>query len=234
MFHGGECFLCVQPPTSTVLWENWGSWQPMEDKGRHPGSLCTSGWQGRQLHATGLETRPGEGQVTGASSPAALPSVLDLSPLCPQDPSALARVLSGSGFGWQAVERMRKLANGRAAYNSHLLLPEREHKYKFLSQKIMAKDTFLWRKTMTNLNSVLKSRDITLLWFFRCDSWTLKKAEYQRTEAFKLWSWRRLLRIPWAARRSNQWILKETNLEYSMEGLMLRLKLQYFGYLNTC
>lgn len=91
MFHGGECFLCVQPPTSTVLWENWGSWQPMEAKGRHPGSLCTSGWQGHQLHATGLETRPGEGQVTGASSPAALPSVLDLSPLCPQDPSALAR-----------------------------------------------------------------------------------------------------------------------------------------------
>ena len=84
---------------------------------------------------------------------------------------------------------------------------------------------------MKNLNSILKSRHITLLLFFWCESWTLKKAEYQRTDAFKLWSWRRLLRIPWTARRSNQSTLKEINPEYSLEGLMLKLKLQYFGHL---
>ena len=79
---------------------------------------------------------------------------------------------------------------------------------------------------MTNLDSVLKSRDITLDY-----SWTLKKAEYQRIDAFELWCWRRFLRIPWSARRSNQSILKEINPEYSLEGLMVKLKLQYFGHL---
>ena len=103
---------------------------------------------------------------------------------------------------------------------------------------------FFGRKAMTNLDSVLKNRDITLLtkvWIIKatvfpvvkygCDSWTIEKAEHRRTDAFKLWCWRRLLRVPWTAKRSNQSILKEINLEYSLEGLMLRLKLQYFGHL---
>ena len=102
----------------------------------------------------------------------------------------------------------------------------------------------LGRKAMTNLYSILKSRDITLqtkvrlvkavvfpVVMYGCESWTIKKAEWQRIDAFKLWSWRRLLRIPWTARISNQSILKEINPEYSLEGLMLKLKLQYFGYL---
>ena len=97
---------------------------------------------------------------------------------------------------------------------------------------------------MTNLDCVLKSRDITLstkvhtvkamvfpVAMYGCDSWTIKKAEHQRIDAFKLWCWRRLLRVPCTARRSNQSILKEINPEYSLEGLMLKLKLQYFGYL---
>ena len=98
---------------------------------------------------------------------------------------------------------------------------------------------------MTNLGSILKSRDITLLtkvcivklWFFpvgiyRCESWTIRKAERQRIDVFELWCWRRLFRVPWTARRSNQSILKEINPKYSLEGLMLKLKLQYFGYLT--
>ena len=97
---------------------------------------------------------------------------------------------------------------------------------------------------MPNLNSILKSRDITLptkvclaramvfpVLMYGCESWTLKKAEHQRIDAFELWSWRRLLRVPWTAKRSNQSILKETSHEYSLEGLMLKLKLQYFGHL---
>ena len=97
---------------------------------------------------------------------------------------------------------------------------------------------------MTNLESILKSRDITLLTkvhlgkvmvfpvvMYRCESWTIKKAEYWRIDAFELWCWRRLLRVPWTARRSNQSILKETSPGCSLEGLMLRLKLQYFGHL---
>ena len=102
----------------------------------------------------------------------------------------------------------------------------------------------LGRKAMTNLDSVLKSRDVTLLTKVRivkgmvfpvvtygCESWTVKKAEHQRIEAFELWCWRRLLKVPWTARRSNQSILREINPEYSLEGLMLKLKLQYFGHL---
>ena len=103
---------------------------------------------------------------------------------------------------------------------------------------------------MTNLDSILKSRDITLpteVWqsnglllvksivfpvvMYGCESWTIKKAEGQRTDAFELWCWRRLLRAPWTARRSNQSILKEISPEYSLERLMLKLKLQYFGHL---
>ena len=101
------------------------------------------------------------------------------------------------------------------------------------------KDAYLERKAMTNPNSILESRDITLLTKFHlvkamgfpvvmygCESWTIKKAEHRRIDAFKLWCWRRLLRVPWTARRSNQSILKEISPEYSLEGLMLKLKLQ--------
>ena len=97
---------------------------------------------------------------------------------------------------------------------------------------------------MTNLNSIWKSRDITLLTkvfivkamdfpvvMYECESWTTKKAKHRWTDAFELWCWRRLLRVPWTARRSNQSILKEISLEYSLAGLMLKLKLQYFGHL---
>ena len=102
----------------------------------------------------------------------------------------------------------------------------------------------LERKAMTNLDSALKSRDSTLptkihiakamvfpVVIYGCENWTIKKAEHRRIDAFELWCWRRLLRVPCTARRSNQSILKEINPEYSLEGLMLKLKLQYFGYL---
>ena len=101
----------------------------------------------------------------------------------------------------------------------------------------------LGRKVTTNLHSILKSRDITLptkvrlvkamvfpVVVYGCESWTIKKAECRRIDAFELWCWRRLLRVPWTARRSNQPILKEINPEYLLEGLMLKLKLQYFGH----
>ena len=97
---------------------------------------------------------------------------------------------------------------------------------------------------MTNLDSISKSRDITLpttvclvkamvflVVMYRCESWNIKKAEHQRIDAFELWCWRTLLRVLWTARRSNQSILKEISPEYSLEGLMLKLKLQYFGHL---
>ena len=102
----------------------------------------------------------------------------------------------------------------------------------------------LGRKVMTYLNSILKSRDITLptkvhlvkamvfpAVMYGCESWTIRKAEHRRIDAFELWCCRRLLRVPWTARRSNQSILKEINPEYSLEGLMLKLKLRYFGHL---
>ena len=97
---------------------------------------------------------------------------------------------------------------------------------------------------MTNLDSILKGRDITLptkvrlvkamvflVVMYGCESWTIKKAEHRRIDAFELWCWRRLLRAPWTARRSNQSILNEISPEYSLEGLMVKLKLQYFGHL---
>ena len=100
------------------------------------------------------------------------------------------------------------------------------------------------RKAMTNLDSILKSRDLTLptkvrlvkatvfpVVMYGCESWIIKKAECWRTDAFKLWCWRRFLRVPWTARRPNQSILKEIMPEYSLEGLILKLKLQYFGHL---
>ena len=123
----------------------------------------------------------------------------------------------------------------------------------FLSSKITAdgdcsheikRCLLLGRKAMTNLDSILKSRDITFLTkvhlfkamvfpvvMYGCESWTIKKAEHRRIDAFELWCWRRRLRVPWTARRLNQSILKEINLEYSLEGLMLKQKLQYFGHL---
>ena len=119
----------------------------------------------------------------------------------------------------------------------------------FLGSKITADgdcryDLLLGRKTMTILDSILKSRDITLptkvhlvkamvfpVVMHECESWIIKKAEHQRIDAFELWCSRRLLRVPWTARRSNQSILKEICPEYSLEGLMLKLKLQYFGHL---
>ena len=103
---------------------------------------------------------------------------------------------------------------------------------------------FLGRKAMTKLDSISKSRDITFpikvhlvkamtfpVVMYGCESWTIKKVERQRIDAFELWCWRRLLRVPWTARRSNLSILKEISPEYSLEGLMLKLKLQYFGHL---
>ena len=123
----------------------------------------------------------------------------------------------------------------------------------FLGSKITAdadcsheikRHLLLGRKVMTNLDSILKSRDMTLpikvylvkamvfpVSMDRCDSWTIKKAERQRIDAFELWYWRRFLRVPWTARRSNQSILKEISPGCSLEGLMLKLKLQYFGHL---
>ena len=123
----------------------------------------------------------------------------------------------------------------------------------FLDSKITVDSDFsheikrrliLGRKAMTNLDSILKSREITLpteiclvkamvfpVVMYGCESWTIKKAECQRIDAFELWCWRRLLRVPWTTRRSNQSILKEINPEESLEGLMLKLKYQYFGHL---
>ena len=125
--------------------------------------------------------------------------------------------------------------------------------YIFLGSKITAdgdcsheikRCLFLGRKTMTNLDSTLKSRDITLptkvhlvkatvfpVVMYGCESWTVKKAKHRRIDAFELWCWRRLLRAPWNARRSSQFILKEISPEYSLTGLILKLKLQYFGHL---
>ena len=123
----------------------------------------------------------------------------------------------------------------------------------FLGSKITAdadcsheikRHLFLGRKAMTNLDSILKSRDITLptkvclvkamvfpVVMYGCESWTVKKAECRIIDAFELWCWKRLLRVPWTARRSNQSILKEISLGISLEGMMLKLKLQYFGHL---
>ena len=141
---------------------------------------------------------------------------------------------------------------------SHLFMANRWGKVEtvtdfiFLASKITMDSDFsheiircllLERKAMTNVDSVFRSRDITLptkfykvkamvfpLVLYACNSWTRKKAECQRIDAFELWCWRRLLRVPWTARRSNQSILKEINPEYLLEGLTLKLKLQYFGH----
>ena len=109
---------------------------------------------------------------------------------------------------------------------------------KMVTEAMKLKETSPWRRAMTNLESELKSRDITLptkvflvkaivfpVVMYGCENWTIKKAEHQRIDAFELWCWRRLLRVPWTARRSNQSIIKEISPEYSLEGLMLKLKL---------
>ena len=118
------------------------------------------------------------------------------------------------------------------------------HEIKTLVLGRKAVTNLLGRKVMTNLDSILKSRDITLptkvhlvkamvfpVVMYRCESWTVTKAESQRIDAIELWCWGRLLRVPWTAKRSNQSILEEISPEYSLEGLMLKLKLQYFGHL---
>ena len=130
---------------------------------------------------------------------------------------------------------------------------ERMSDFIFLGSKLTADGDYsreikgrllLGRKAMTNIDSILKIRDITLptkvhlvkamvfpVIMYGCESWTVKKAEHRRIDAFELWCWRRLLRVPWTARRSNQSFLKEINPEYSLEGQMLKLKLQYFSHL---
>ena len=152
------------------------------------------------------------------------------------------------------IQKMKTMASGPITswqINGETMKTVRD--FIFLGSKItvdgdcsheIKKHFLLGRKAMTNLDNVLKSRDITLptkvylvkamvfpVVTYGCESWTTKKAEHQRIDAFELWCWRRLLRVPWTARRSNQSILKEVNPEYSLEGLMLKLKLQYFGHL---
>ena len=129
----------------------------------------------------------------------------------------------------------------------------KQHQTLFLGSKISAdgdcrhefkRRLIFGRRVMTNLDRILKNRDITLstkvrlvkamvfpVVMYGCESWTIKKTEHQRIDAFELWCWRRLLRVPWTARRSNQSILKEISPRCSLEGLMLKLKLQYFGHL---
>ena len=121
--------------------------------------------------------------------------------------------------------------------------------YQVINQRVISSHEIKWclllgRKAMTNLDSILKSRDITFptkvclvkamvfpVVLYGSESWTITKVEHQRTDAFELWCWKRLLRVPWTARRSNQLIQKEISPEYSLEGLRLKLKLQYFGHL---
>ena len=154
-----------------------------------------------------------------------------------------------ANYGLQAISCWSSVLVNKAVLKhspAHSLTPG-------LGSKIMAdgdcsheikRHLLLGRKVMTNLDSILKSRDITLpakvhlvkamvfpVVLYGCERWTIKKAESQRIDAFELWCWRRLLRVPWTARRSNQSILKEISPEYPLEGLMLKLKLQYFGHL---
>ena len=162
-------------------------------------------------------------------------------------------------WGEYLLEKAGLKNKGHDVWSHHFMANRRgksgnSDRFYFLGSKIttdgdccsheIKKCLFFGRKTMTNLNIILKSRDITLptnvhtvkamvfpVVIYGCESWIIKKAEHQRTYAFKLWCWRILLRVPWTTRRSNQSILKEINAEYSVEGLMLKLKLQYFGHL---
>ena len=149
------------------------------------------------------------------------------------------------------IQKMKIMASG--LFTSWEIGEETVSDFIFWGSKIIAdgdcsheikRHLFLGRKVMTNLDSIFKSRDITLstkvclvktmvfpVVIFGCESWTIRKAERRRTDPFELWCWRRLLRVPWTARRSNQSILKEISPGHSLEGLMLRLKFQYFGHL---
>ena len=152
------------------------------------------------------------------------------------------------------IQKMKSMASGPiTSWETDGETVETVSDFIFLGSKITAdgdcsheikRRLLLERKVVTNLQRILKSRDITLptkihlvkamvfpVVMYGCESWTIKKAECWRTDAFELWCWRRLLRIPWTARRSNQPILKEISPGYSLEGLMLKLKLQYFGHL---
>ena len=147
---------------------------------------------------------------------------------------------SGKNLKWKSFVLMKSRSLGHhlswGRHSMFLIIPQS------LCSHEIKRCLLLGRKVMTNLDSILKSRDITLptkvclvkatvfpVVMYGCESWTEKKAECQRIDAFELWCWRRLLRVPWPARRSNQSILKEISPEYSLEGLMLKLKLQYFG-----
>ena len=152
------------------------------------------------------------------------------------------------------IQKMKIMASGPiTSWQIDGVTVETLSDFIFLGSKITAdgdcsheikKCLLFGREVMTNLNSILKSRDITLptnvrlvkamvfpVVMYGCESWTIKKAERRRIDSFELWCWRRLLRVPWTTRRSNQSILKEISPEYSLEGLMLKLKLQYFGHL---
>ena len=151
------------------------------------------------------------------------------------------------------IQKTKIMASGPITSRQIYREMETVRDFIFLGSKITAdgdynheikRHLFLGRKVIMNLDSILKSRDITLptkvclvkatvfpVVMYGCESWTIKKAACQRINAFELWCWRRLLRVPWTARRSNQSILKEISPEYSSEGLMLKLKLQYFGHL---
>ena len=152
------------------------------------------------------------------------------------------------------IQKMKIMASGPiTSWQIDGETMERVGDFIFLGSKILAdgdcshefkRCLLLGRKSMTNLDSILKSRDITLstkvhlvkgmvfpVVMYGCKSWTIKKVEHRRTDAFELWCWRRLLRVPWTSGRSNQSILKEISPEYSLERLMLKLKLQYFGHL---
>ena len=166
------------------------------------------------------------------------------------------RAKEESGKSWLKMQHSRNEEHG---IQSHHFMANKWGKIEtvadfiFWGSKITAdgdcsheikKCLLLGRKAMTNLDSILKSRDITLptkisilkamvfpVVMYGCESWTIKKSEHQRIDAFELWLWRRLLRVPWTARRSNQPSLEEIKSEYTLEGLMLKLKFQYFGHL---
>ena len=157
----------------------------------------------------------------------------------------------GEWKSWLKTQHSEKIASGPII--SWQIYGETVTDFIFLGTKITAdgdcsheikRHLFLERKVMTNLDSVLKSRDITLptkvhlvkamvfpVVMYGCENWTIKKTERWRIDAFEFWFWRRLLKVPWIASRSNQSMLKEISPEYSLEGLMLKLKLQYFGHL---
>ena len=139
---------------------------------------------------------------------------------------------------------MSQQTDGETMENSERLFFWAPKSLKMVSAAMKLRHLLLERKAVTNLDSILKSRGITLptkvrlvkamvfpVVIYGCESWTIKKAECQRMDAFELWSWRRLLRVPWTARRSNQSILKEISPEYSLAGMMVKLQLQYSGHL---